>query len=471
MIQLLVATSLALQLLNIWLLLRLVKITGVRLAWLFLGSAMIVTAIYRLITLCDVWWMVAPTADMLDQAVATVSSSAMASLGLFLIRPVFDSLRQAEIVSRQSEEQYRTLFEHSPLPIVICDTGKIQYANRAALSILGTTSLGEIIKRPFADFCESADRRKVDQIFAALSENAQPEPIAELTLIRTDCRPIEVEVGIALFLYGGALAQYVVMWDVSNRKRKEEQLRARETELALVNRRQTMGEIAAELAHEVNQPLYAVCNFAEAALLQLDSRDPAKLPEVRNCLEQVHGQATRAAQIVKNLRNFVGSREEKVAVYSLNRMVRDAFELVAIEARRQRTVVEFQLSPDEPQVRVDRVQLEQVIVNLLMNAFEALAGMPVERNVVRVTTAIQADQAVLMVADLGPGIKSEIRNRVFEPFYSTKSSGMGMGLAICRTIVLQYEGKIEAIPNEPHGATFQVTLPIAEGPLQGNTDA
>jgi PAS domain S-box-containing protein len=471
MIQLLVATSLALQLLNIWLLLRLVKITGVRLAWVFLGLAMIVTAIYRLITLYDVWWMATPTADMLDQAIATVTSSCMTSLGLFLIRPVFDSLRQAEVVSRQSEEQYRTLFEYSPLPIVICDTGKIQYANRAALSIMGAASLSEIVRRPFADFCDSADRRKVDQIFAALSEDTQPEPIAELTLMRADRRPMEVEVGIALFLYGGALAQYVVMWDVSNRKRKEEQLRARESELALVNRRQTMGEIAAELAHEVNQPLYAVCNFAEAALLQLDTGDPAKLSEVRNCLEQVHAQATRAAQIVKNLRTFVGSREEKVGVYSLNRMVRDAFELVAIEARRQRVVVEFQLSADEPQVRVDRVQLEQVIVNLLMNAFEALAGMPTERNVVRVTTAVEADQAVLTVTDLGPGIGPEARHRVFEPFYSTKSSGMGMGLVICRTIVLQHEGKIAAIPNEPHGATFQVTLPIAQGPLQGNTDA
>lgn len=471
MIQLLVATSLALQLLNIWLLMRLVAITGMRLAWWFFGVAMVATAIHRVLLLAEVWSYSQSPPEMLEDGMAMVFSSAMASLGFYLIRPVFFSLRQAETVSRQSEEQYRTLFENSPLPIVICDTGKIQYANRAALSILGTTSLSEIVKRPFADFCDSADRRRVDQIFASLGDATQPEPIAELTLIRSDCRPIEVEVGISLFLYGGALAQYVVMWDVSNRKRKEEQLRARETELALVNRRQTMGEIAAELAHEVNQPLYAVCNFAEAALLQLDSRDPAKLPEVRNCLEQVHGQATRAAQIVKNLRNFVGSREGKVGVYSLNRMVRDAFELVAIEARRQRVVVEFQLSAAEPQVRVDRVQMEQVIVNLLMNAFEALTGMPVERNVVRVTTSIEAERAVLIVADLGPGIKPEIRNRVFEPFYSTKSSGMGMGLAICRTIVLQYEGKIDALPNEPHGAAFQVILPLVHGQPSSNTDA
>jgi two-component system, LuxR family, sensor kinase FixL len=177
------------------------------------------------------------------------------------------------------------------------------------------------------------------------------------------------------------------------------------------------------------------------------------------CLEYAHTQAARAAQIVKNLRNFVSKSEGMFCEVSLNTLVRDAVDLVAIEARRRWAQVELALVEPDTTIQVNPVQIQQVLVNLLINAFEAVEVLPESDRHLCVVTSIGVDHVGLAVMDSGPGIDEDDLTRVFEPFFTTKSYGMGMGLAVSRTIVITHGGKIWAERNARGGTTFRVTLP------------
>lgn len=246
--------------------------------------------------------------------------------------------------------------------------------------------------------------------------------------------------------------------DLPERVRHEEALREREAELAHVMRLHTMGEITAEMAHEINQPLCAISNFAQAGLLHLDSGDPERIAELRRCLEQIHGQAGRAGQIVKDLRKFVGKPDEAFRPVSLHQLVREAIELMAFEARRRKATVALSLSPPDATINANPVQIQQVIVNLLINACEAMEVLPVQDRRVQLNVSVSEGLANLAIDDSGPGIDQDKLTRIFEPFYSTKSQGMG--LAVSRTIIINHAGRIWAERNHRGGTTFHISLPL-----------
>ncbi len=257
--------------------------------------------------------------------------------------------------------------------------------------------------------------------------------------------------------------------DITERKLAEQEIRQHRDMLAHVTRISTMGELVAGIAHEVNQPLHAIANFATAAAIALRDAESAApgnsdlVDELKEWNQGIRDASLRASQIIKRLREFSrkGTRE-RVAV-DINEIVTASIELVAFEARDCEISVETDLASDLPLALADRIQCEQVMVNLLHNACEALANSELPRNIL-VHTRRCDGMIELQVADNGPGIPPEEHPRLFEPFYTTKSTGMGLGLAISRTIIEDHDGRLWASDNHHLGTTFHFTLPTAVYP-------
>ena len=454
MITTLAVISLLLQIVNVALTLRLISVTGRSAGWIFFAAAMALTAVRRLLLLADS--PESAPADTFTQELLVLIGSVCVLIGLFKIRPLFENIQRTAL---ESERRYRALTESSPLPFAVCRRGRIEFANRTAMAIFGIEQQEQVLHRPFIEVVAPQYRQIVGEQLATLSEKDPTRPLTEIRIQRPSGELIDVEIIIALFVFGEDLAEYVLIWDATNRKRHEEMLREREAELAHVMRLHTMGEIAAEMAHEINQPLYAISNFSQAGTMHLQSGDPSRLPQLQTCLEHIHSQAARAAQIVKNLRNFVSKSEGLASDVSLNQLIADSIELVSVQARRRRAFVETDAHAPDTTIRANAVQIQQVLVNLLINAFEAMEVLPEAQRTVRVSTRIEEESVELLIADSGPGVEEDQTSHFFEPFFTTKAHGMGMGLAVSRTIVTNHGGRIWVERNDRGGTTFHVSLP------------
>lgn len=274
----------------------------------------------------------------------------------------------------------------------------------------------------------------------------------EVRWIRESGRPhLDEETG-ALRIYGAAQ-------DVTARKLAEEEARSRESELAHVLRLGTMGEMAAGLAHEINQPLSAIVSYARGCTRRLKSGaiDASALLEP---IEEIARQAMRANEIVQRLLLFVRKQKPARARAAIGDLVREVGHLLGGEARKRGVNIQMDLASDLPEVEVDRIQIEQVILNLVRNALEATPpGLADPALTIR--TECDGSTVAVSVTDQGEGLSQEQAERMFEPFFTTKRSGLGMGLAISRSIVRGHGGRISAVRNPDRGATFRFTLPIA----------
>jgi C4-dicarboxylate-specific signal transduction histidine kinase len=242
----------------------------------------------------------------------------------------------------------------------------------------------------------------------------------------------------------------------------QEKVQQHLAELAHVTRLRMMGELMSEVSHEINQPLYAISNFAEASLNRLRSPIAGPGPEILSWLEQIAVQANRAGEIIRRIGRFVRKSPAKLAPADVNRIVRDVVGLLSVDVRLDAVELELQLAESLPPVQVDRIQIEQVLVNLLRNALEAMADNPAAQRQLTVRTELLPSAAVrVAVRDNGRGLESDELNRLFEPFFTTKTDGMGMGLSISHSIVEAHGGRMEAMPNSDRGMTFQFTLPVA----------
>ncbi|MFC0400013.1 trifunctional serine/threonine-protein kinase/ATP-binding protein/sensor histidine kinase [Paraburkholderia rhizosphaerae] len=249
--------------------------------------------------------------------------------------------------------------------------------------------------------------------------------------------------------------------DLTESKRAEETLRVMQSELAHVNRVATMGQLTASIAHEVNQPIAATVSNAEAALRWLN-RQPPDLKEVREATERIVKEGHRAADVIGRIRALIKKAPPVKDRVSINDAIRDVFELVRGEIVKNDVLVRTELSAGLPVIYGDRVQLQQVLLNLIVNAIEAMSGVADGARHLSITTrhADDFDGVHVEVRDTGPGLDLERVDLLFETFYSTKASGMGMGLAICRSIVEAHGGSLWAYANEPRGAVFLFTLPV-----------
>jgi C4-dicarboxylate-specific signal transduction histidine kinase len=249
----------------------------------------------------------------------------------------------------------------------------------------------------------------------------------------------------------------------------EAALRTAQAELAHVNRVATMGQLTASIAHEVNQPIHAVGLNAKAALRWL-AADPPALDEVREAIARVVQNATRAGDVLARIRGLVKRAPPQRDRIDINGAIRDVLALTRHETEKQAVAVELALDPGLPPVQGDRVEVQQVVLNLVMNAIEAMATDHGTTRRLRVGTAPDGAGGVrVTVIDSGPGIAPEAARRLFEPFVTTKPQGMGMGLAICRSIVQTHGGRLEVSANEPGGTVFAFTL-AAEPAQYSRTD-
>ena len=267
-------------------------------------------------------------------------------------------------------------------------------------------------------------------------------------------------IGHPVFDDAGALVEYFgTVMDITERKRAEEALHEAQAELAHVTRVTTMTALTASIAHEVNQPLGAIVTNANAALRWL-ARQPPELDEARETLERIARDGHRAGEVIRRVRALLRKTTSFRERVDLNNLVQDTIALVQGEVRRQRILLRTALAPDLPPVVGDRVQVQQVLLNLVLNGIEAMKEVAERPRELVISSGREASNGVrVAVRDAGVGLAPQNVERVFEAFYTTKPDGMGIGLAICRSIIEAHGGRLWASANEPHGAMFQFTLP------------
>jgi len=258
--------------------------------------------------------------------------------------------------------------------------------------------------------------------------------------------------------HGNPVAVLETNNDISERKRAEEALQKVQTELAHVSRVMTLGELTASIAHEVNQPLAAIVTNGNACLRWLDGATP-NLSEARQAVQRIIKDSYRASEVIARIRTLVKKAPPRNDSVDLNAVIVEVLALAQNEARRNRVFLKRQLKSDLPRVRGDRVQLQQVILNLVINGLEAIANnKDVTRELSVSSDVDESNNVIVAVRDSGEGLDSANLERVFDAFYTTKMEGMGMGLAISRTIIESHGGRLWATPNSPKGAVFQFTL-------------
>ncbi len=370
--------------------------------------------------------------------------------------------RAAEAV-RESEEKWRSLVSTAPDHILMTDPdGTIRYINHAVPGM----SVEDVIGRNIHDL--------------ALPDYRQTLRDCVETVLRTgqygDCvtawtRPDGVDGWyanrIGPFREEGRIVGLTwIITEITARRRAEEQARQRLAELAHVARLGTTGRMITELAHEVSQPLFAITNYSQACAEVI--RSGAVRTEVGGPAEdllcwatKISEQANRAGAILRRLRRFVRKTPPYRSLVEINQLVEEVLGLIDGNVQRHRVRVRFDPAERLPKVRVDRIQIEQVIVDLVQNGIEAMAGTENDRRELRIATSSNgADAVQVAVCDHGEGVAPESLDRVFEPFYTTKNDGMGMGLAICRSIVEDHGGCLWATNNPDRGTTFYFTVPI-----------
>ena len=247
--------------------------------------------------------------------------------------------------------------------------------------------------------------------------------------------------------------------DITERKQAEQALQQAQTELAHVTRVTALGELTASIAHEVKQPITGVVTNAEAGLRWLGAR-PADLDEIREALGRIIKDGRRAGDIIDRIRALIKKAPRRKARFDLNEAILDVAALTRSEALKHRVLLQTQFATDLALVDGDRIQLQQVILNLILNAVEAMSGTSEGARELLISTEREASGgALVIVRDSGPGLNPQSVDRLFEAFYTTKPEGVGMGLAICRSIIEAHGGRLWATANEPRGAVFQFTLP------------
>ncbi len=251
-----------------------------------------------------------------------------------------------------------------------------------------------------------------------------------------------------------------VVRDITEKKRAEAHTQTLQDELAHVARLSAMGQLSSALAHELNQPLSAVMNYVGAARRRLAKIEDEAAGKVRELLDKAVNETDRAGQIIHRLRGFLEKREPIHSDDDLNDMMKDAIALGQGGAADDNVEVRATLEPGLPHVLADRVQIQQVVVNLLRNAIEAMQSSPT-RTVTISTYSAGPNFVEVSMSDTGPGIPDEVAARLFEPFVTTKSTGMGVGLSICRTIVEAHGGQLWMTPNPDGGTIFRFQLPVS----------
>jgi len=411
------------------------------------------------------------TAYQRYRAFMAAAGAAVIILALLVGALAFNILRRqaAERALRDSEERLRALIENSPAAIFLKNVqGRYLIANEGFRSRLGLTperiigkTAREVLPPEQVEEAAAIDER----IYATRAAVHREEEV----LFADGRRHAYLTTHFPIFdVHGEVNGLGFVGTDITEAKRDAEAARRLQAELAHVSRLSSLGEMAAGFAHELNQPLTAIHNFAGGCVRRLNQ--PAAEPEsLLPALREIAAQAQRAGDIIRRIRGFVGKKDEArgdaaLPAVDVNAAIRAAAGLVANEALHHGADLRLKLAPVLPPVKADIIQIQQVVVNLARNAMEAMAEADSPRRDLTIQTAAAANGGVdIRVLDTGPGVPDEVRDRLFDPFFTTKTAGMGMGLSICRSIAEAHGGTLAVTNRGRGGAEFRLTLsPAAE---------
>ena len=367
---------------------------------------------------------------------------------------------------RDSEAHLRSILATVPDAMVVIDErGTILSFSAAAETMFGFSE-DEVTGRNVKMLMPSPHREQHDSYLGRYLDTGERRIIGIgriTTALHRDGStfPIELAVGEAFVEDRRIFTGFIR--DLTERQQAQLRLHELQSELAHVGRVSEMGTLASALAHELNQPLTAMANYYEGARDLLDtSPDPETLAEIREALDEAAQQAIRAGQIVRRLRDFMAHGEIERAPHDLAKIVNESNALALVGSREHGIDVQVELGASERQVLVDRIQIQQVLVNLIRNAVDAMLDSPEKSLTVR--TADAPDGMVqLSVEDSGGGISEAVASQLFQPFVTSKQSGMGIGLSICRTIVEAHGGRIWSEPRKGGGTIFHFTLPASGG--------
>jgi PAS domain S-box-containing protein len=364
------------------------------------------------------------------------------------------------ILDRLQENEYRlrTIIESEPECVKLqAADGTVLEINPAGLRLIDAGRPEDIIGRKIYEVVapeyQAIYRENMRRVFAGESvvyEFRSTTLKGRTCWMETHAVPLRDARGEVYALLG-------ITRDTTEHKWAEEQGRRHQTELARVARLSTMGEMATGLAHELNQPLAAIANFARGCIRRLRTGE-VESAELIEPLEEVCEQAERAGEIMRHVRDFVRKSEPRMTAVDINQVVRSVVKFTEHEARQHETVVTLQLAPQQPRVWADSIMVEQVICNLVRNAVEAMTETRSQRREILIRTVPHdGDIVEIEVVDPGPGIDETIIDHVFDQFFTTKTEGVGMGLSISRSIVESHGGSIRA-ESRAGGATFRFTL-------------
>jgi PAS domain S-box-containing protein len=382
--------------------------------------------------------------------------------------------RHAEGAARAAKARFEGILAIAPDAIVSVDSQqRIILFNQGAEKVFGYThaevvgrSLDLLLPRRF----EEVHRRHLRDLARSPDVARAMGQRREVFGRRKDGSEFPAEASISKLDLGGELVFTVILRDVSERRRAEELLREAQADLAHVARVTTLGELVASIAHEINQPLAAIVADANAALNWLAGARP-DLDRVRGTLEAIVRDGQRAGDVIQRIRQLTTKRAFQKVRLDLNSVIRDVVPLIGAELLRHRVSLHLALCPELRRVRGDRVDLQQVLINLVMNAIEAMASVEERPRELVIRSAPHEPGFVMVsVRDTGIGIDPNTVRALFGAFFTTKPGGMGMGLSISRSIVEGHGGRVWATSEEPQGAAFHFSLPVDSGAADGPSE-
>jgi two-component system sensor kinase FixL len=367
------------------------------------------------------------------------------------------------------EQLLRTIIETSPDGIITIDSmGLIESINPAAEKLFGYEAQ-EVCGQNVKILMPEPFQSEHDRYLSHYKETGEKRIIGigrEVVARRKDGTVFPMELAVGEMEIDGNKKFAGFIRDISLRRTAEDKLAQSEgrlkelqSELVQVSRLSAMGEMAATLAHELNQPLAAMMNYVQASRRLLQKFSEEEGSRLGELMTKAVGQANRAGEIIRRLRNFIAQGDTDRARDDISDVVNEACALALVGASGEGVDTVLTLPTDLPDVMMDRVQIQQVIVNLVQNSLDATQGQ--NERIISVSTLLDGDNSVVVyVSDNGPGLDAEVAERLFQPFNSSKEDGMGIGLSISRTIVEQHGGRIWVMPNEVHGVTFSFSLPL-----------
>jgi PAS domain S-box-containing protein len=377
-----------------------------------------------------------------------------------------DDRKRAEDELRRGEARHRVVVETASDAVVSIDeSGAIILANPATKRIFGYTP-EDLIGKPLTvlmpgsmrKFHEAGLKRYLDTGERRLNWQG-----TEMTAQRANGEefPAEVSFGEMTTDQGKVFTGFIR--DISEKKRADEELQNTHAELARMMRVMTVGQLTASIAHEVNQPLSGIVTNASTCLRMLKS-DPPNIDGARETAQRTIRDGNRASEVITRLRTLFSKKQIEVEPLDLNEVAREVVALVSGELQRNDVILKQEFSDQLPAVYGDRVQLQQVILNLLRNASDAMSNIEDRPRQMALRTELEDGHIRLSVQDSGVGFTPEVANQMFEPFYTTKPDGMGVGLSVSRSIIEANRGRLWATPNDGPGATFAFSIPCDYGP-------